>query len=223
MSQRIPGILRDRLLVNLEEAEWDAVIDVHMKGHAAPTRWAAAHWREQSKAGVEVRASIINTASGAMLGNFGQTNYTAAKAAIAAMTLVQAMELGRYGVRANCLAPIARTRMTLETPGIGDMVAAPDDGSFDLYNPANVSPLVAYLATEDCPFTGGVFHVGGNEVGLYSGWHLADEQIIAANGRWSVEQLMEEAPALLPEGKDLASVATSIADSFKGFGRRTPK
>ena len=100
------GILRDRFLINLEESEWDAVLDVHLKGHVAPTRWAAAHWRERSKAGDEVRASVINTASAAMLGNPGQTNYSAAKAGIAAITLVEAMELSRYGVRANCLAPL---------------------------------------------------------------------------------------------------------------------
>ena len=93
------------------------------------------------------------------------------------MTLVEAMELGRYGVRANCLAPLARTRLTLQTPGVGDTVAAPSDGSFDLFHPGNVSPLVAYLAAADCPFTGGVFHVGGNEVGLYSGWQLADDAV----------------------------------------------
>ena len=137
------GILRDRSLVNLEEDEWDAVIDVHLKGHAAPTHFAAVHWRERSKSGDPVNGSVINTASGAMLGNPGQTNYSAAKAGIAAMTLVEAMELGRYGVRANCLAPLARTRLTLQTPGVGDAVAPPEDGTFDLFHPGNVSPLVA--------------------------------------------------------------------------------
>ena len=144
------GILRDRALVNMVEDEWDAVIAVHLKGHAAPTHFAAAHWRDRAKSGESVDASVINTASGAMLGNAGQTNYSAAKAGIAAMTLVEAMELGRYGVRANCLAPLARTRLTLQTPGVGDTVAAPSDGSFDLFHPGNVSPLVAYLAAADC-------------------------------------------------------------------------
>ena len=92
------------------------------------------------------------------------------------MTLVAAGELGRYGVKVNCLAPIARTRMTLATPGLEDVVKAPEDGSFDKWDPANVSPLVAYLSTADCPFTGGVFHVGGNEVGLYGGWSLAERR-----------------------------------------------
>lgn len=214
------GILRDRSLANLEEAEWDAVIDVHLKGHAAPTHLAAVHWRERSKAGESVQGSVINTASGAMLGNPGQTNYSAAKAGIAAMTLVEAMELGRYGVRANCLAPLARTRLTLQTPGVGDAVAPPEDGSFDLFHPANVSPLVAYLASADCPFTGGVFHVGGNEVGLYGGWHLADGAVITTDGSFTVEELAQRAPSLLRGRGPLASVVTSVADTMQHFGRR---
>lgn len=217
------GILRDRVVVNMTESEWDAVMAVHTKGHFCPTRWAAAYWREQSKSGVEVNAAIINTASGAMLGNLGQYNYSAAKAAIAAMTLVAAGELSRYGVKVNCLAPIARTRMTLQTPGLEEVVAPPEDPSeFDLYDPANISPLVAYLSTVDNPFTGGVFHVGGNEVGLYGGWSLASDDIIATDGRWTVAGLQDKAPALLEGRTGLASVTTSIGDTFKGFGKRGP-
>ena len=215
------GILRDRVVVNMTEAEWDAVIAVHMKGHFTPTRWAAAYWREQAKAGKETDRAIVNTASGAMLGNLGQFNYAAAKAAIAAMTLVAAGELGRYGVRVNCLAPIARTRLTLATPGLEDVVKAPEDPSeFDKWDPANISPLVAYLATDGCPFTGGVFHVGGNEVGLYGGWSLNDADIIATDGRWTVADLQAKAGALAEGRKDLASVTTSISDTFKDFGKR---
>ena len=217
------GILRDRVVVNMTEGEWDAVVDVHMKGHFCPTRWAAAYWREQTKAGVEVDAAVVKTASGAMIGNLGQLNYTGAKAGIAAMTLVAAGELARYGVRVNCLAPIARTRMTLQTPGLEEVVAAPEDPSdFDLYDPANISPLVGYLATEGCPFTGGVFHVGGNEVGLYGGWSLAEEDILATDGRWTVGDLQAKAPRLLDGKSNLASVTTSIGDTFKGFGKREP-
>jgi NAD(P)-dependent dehydrogenase (short-subunit alcohol dehydrogenase family) len=217
------GILRDRVVVNMTEPEWDAVIDVHMKGHFAPTRWAAAYWREQTKAGNEAARSIVNTASGAMLGNLGQFNYAGAKAAIAAMTLVAAGELGRYGVKVNCLAPIARTRLTLQTPGLEDVVKAPDDPSeFDKWDPANISPLVAYLSTAACPFTGGVFHVGGNEVGLYGGWSLADDDIIATDGRWTVADLQAQAPKLAEGRGDLASVTTSIGDTFKEFGQRAP-
>jgi NAD(P)-dependent dehydrogenase (short-subunit alcohol dehydrogenase family) len=218
------GILRDRVLVNMTEDEWDAIMAVHLKGHFVPSRWAGTYWRERSKElGQPVKACIVNTASGAMLGNPGQTNYTAAKAGIAAMTFVEAQELSRYGVRSNCLAPVARTRLTLQTPGLGDVVKPPDDpGQFDLYDPANVSPLVAYLATEDCPFNGGVFHVGGNEVGLYGGFSLTEDKIIAADGRWTVEGLQQEATRLLEGRGDLASVVTHISDTFKGFGRRKP-
>jgi len=217
------GILRDRVIVNMTEAEWDAVIDVHMKGHFVPTRWAAAYWREQSKEGNNAPRAIVNTASGAMLGNLGQYNYSGAKAAIAAMTLVAAGELARYNVKVNCLAPIARTRLTLQTPGLEDVVKAPDDPSeFDKWDPANISPLVAYLSTADCPFTGGVFHVGGNEVGLYGGWSLADEDIIVADGRWTVADLQAKGARLAEGRRQLASVTTDIADTFKQFGKRQP-
>ncbi|MCP3991820.1 MAG: SDR family NAD(P)-dependent oxidoreductase [Actinomycetia bacterium] len=217
------GILRDRVVVNMTEAEWDAVMEVHTKGHFVPTHWASAYWREQTKAGNEGKRAIVNTASGAMLGNLGQFNYSGAKAAIAAMTLVAAGELVRYGVRVNCLAPIARTRLTLATPGLEDVVKAPDDPSeFDKWDPANVSPLVAYLSTESCPFTGGVFHVGGNEVGLYGGWSLSNDDIIATDGRWTVADLQAKAGALAEGRNELASVTTSIADTFKEFGNRKP-
>ena len=159
-----------------------------------------------------------------MLGNAGQTNYTAAKAGIAAATFVMAQELGRYGVRSNCLAPVARTRLTLQTPGLGDVVAPPEDpAEFDLCDPANISPLVAYLATEDCPFNGGVFHVGGNEVGLYGGWSLTEEQDRrrrrSLDGRGPPVQ--GPPPAGGPQGHWPRCV-TSIGDTFKGFGKRTP-
>lgn len=148
-----------------------------------------------------VLASIVNTASGAMLGNPGQTNYSAAKAGIAAMTVVEAMELQRYGVRANALCPVARTRMTLQTPGLGESIGPPDDpGRFDAYDRANVSPLVIYLATADCPFTGGVFHLGGNEVGLFDGWSLAGDNLLTTDGRWTPQELQQQAPRLL-EGR----------------------
>jgi len=215
------GILRDRVVVNMTEAEWDAVIEVHMKGHFVPTHWAAAYWREQTKAGNEAPRAIVNTASGAMLGNMGQFNYAGAKAAIAAMTLVAAGELGRYGVRVNCLAPVARTRMTLATPGLGELVAPPEDPSeFDRWDPSNISPLVGYLSTADCPFTGGVWHVGGNEVGLYGGWSLDDDKVLVTDGRWTVADLANNAPRLAEGRGKLASVVTSIGDTMKNFGSR---
>src|SRR3989454_12787311 len=139
------GILRDRVLVNMTEDEWDAVIHVHLKGHFVPTRWAAAYWREQTKAGKDVKASIVHTSStSGLIGNPGQTNYGAAKAGIAAFTVIAAQELTRYGVRVNAIAPAARTRMTEATPGLSEVVKAPaDPGAFDVWDPGNVSPLVA--------------------------------------------------------------------------------
>jgi len=114
------GILRDRMLVNMSEEDWDSVVHVHLKGHFLPTRWAASYWREQVKSGHEVHASIVNTSStSGLLGNPGQTNYGAAKAGIGAFTVIAAQELSRYGVRVNAIAPAARTRMTEQTPGLG--------------------------------------------------------------------------------------------------------
>src|SRR6202165_4854880 len=141
------GILRDRVLVNMTEEEWDAVIAVHLKGHFCPTRHAAVYWRELAKAGKEVRALIVHTSStSGVLGNAGQTNYGAAKAGIAAFSTICAMELGRYGVRSNAITPMARTRLTEQTPGLEDVIRAPEDAAvFDAWDPANISPMIAYL------------------------------------------------------------------------------
>jgi NAD(P)-dependent dehydrogenase (short-subunit alcohol dehydrogenase family) len=164
------GILRDRMLVSMSDDDLDAVVAVHLKGTFNVTRHAAAHWRDQAKAGREVDRAIVSTSSGAGLhGNVGQTNYVAAKAGIAAMTIVNAAELKRYHVRANCIAPIARTRLTLATPGIGEVIDQPQ------FDPERISPLVGYLATADCPFTGQTFSVFGGGIGLYQGWSIADE------------------------------------------------
>lgn len=186
------GILRDRVLVNMTEAEWDAVIHVHLKGHFVPTRWAATYWREQSKAGKEVKGSVINTSStSGLLGNPGQSNYGAAKAGIGSFSIILASELGRYGVRVNCIAPAARTRLTEATPGLGDIVAAPDDGAaFDLWDPANISPLVAYLATEDAPETGKTYFVQGGQIRLFQPWTMTET--IEKADRWTVAELASE-------------------------------
>jgi NAD(P)-dependent dehydrogenase (short-subunit alcohol dehydrogenase family) len=186
------GILRDRVLVNMSEEEWDAVIHVHLKGHFVPTRHAAAYWREQSKAGKDVKASIINTSStSGLLGNPGQTNYGAAKAGIASFSNIAAQELTRYGVRSNTIAPAARTRLTEATPGLGDVIKAPEDAArFDVWDPANISPLVGYLATEGCPLTGKVFFVQGGRVALFQGWTMTDT--IEKDDRWTVAELENE-------------------------------
>ena len=193
------GILRDRYIANMTEDEWDDVVRVHLKGHFAPTRWAAAYWRERAKAGAEVRATVVNTTStSGLIGNPGQANYGAAKAGIAALTVIAAQELGRYGVRCNAVAPMARTRLTSSVPRIADVVAPPADArQFDRWHPANASPLVAYLATEGCPVTGRVFFVHGGRVQALEPWDFG--QSLDQPGRWTVEELERRMPELCPE------------------------
>ncbi len=161
------GFVRDRMFFAITESEWDAVVNVHLKGHFCAARHAAAHWRERAKSGETVSGRIINTSSGAgLMGSVGQAAYSAAKAGIAALTLVQAAELARYGVTANAIAPAARTRMTEE---IFDM-DAPDTG-FDANDPANIAPIVAWLASEDSSdVTGRVFEVEGGRLSVADGW-----------------------------------------------------
>lgn len=186
------GILRDAFLAGLEESQWDSVIAVHLKGHAAVLHHAAAYWKAQSKAGAQVAGSVINTASasGTTLPNAGQANYGAAKAGIAALTLVAADELSRYGVRVNAIAPIARTRLTLATPGMGALFAAPvEEGELDPFAPEHISPLVAYLATEKCPVTGKVFAVQGGAIQELGGWHPV--KTIETDGHWQLDDIAD--------------------------------
>jgi len=191
------GILRDRVLVNLSEEDWDSVINVHLKGHFVPTRHAASYWRELAKAGQPVKAAIVNTSStSGLLGNIGQSNYGAAKAGIAAFTVIIAEELGRYGVRANAIAPAARTRMTESTPGLSDHVVKPSDAAvFDVWDPANISPLVATLAMEDCEATGQVFFVQGGTVRKFQNWTMTES--LEKDDRWTVSDLAQQLPTLL--------------------------
>ncbi|MCM2387591.1 SDR family NAD(P)-dependent oxidoreductase [Streptomyces albipurpureus] len=189
------GILRDRLLVSMTEAEFDAVIAVHLKGTFAVTRHAAAYWREQAKAGVTADRSLINTTSSSGLhGNVGQVNYGAAKAGIAALTLIAAEELERYHVRANAVAPGARTQMTESTPGLGEIMTSTVGAEFDTWHPGNVSPVVAMLAAADCRFTGQVLRVIGGQVDFYQGWSPA--QTFTADHRWGIEELAEATAAV---------------------------
>jgi NAD(P)-dependent dehydrogenase (short-subunit alcohol dehydrogenase family) len=190
------GILRDRVLVNMTEDEWDSVVKVHMKGHFVPTRHAAAWWRQQAKQGRELNVSVVNTSStSGLLGNPGQANYGAAKAGIAAFTVIAAQELSRYGVRVNAIAPAARTRMTESTPGLSEIVGVPkDESAFDVWDPANVSPLVAYLATESCSLTGKVFFIQGGRVRLFQSWAMNEG--LAGTGRWTIEDLARELPGI---------------------------
>jgi NAD(P)-dependent dehydrogenase (short-subunit alcohol dehydrogenase family) len=182
------GFVRDRMFANAAEDEWDAVVRVHLKGHFAVARHAAAHWRDQAKAGQPVDARIINTSSGAgILGSVGQAAYSAAKGGIATLTLVQAAELGRYGVTANALCPAARTRMT---EGVfTEMMATPDEpGAFDAMAPENVSPLVAWLASAaSAHVTGRMFEVEGGKVGIATGWQHGPTE--DKGDRWDAEEL----------------------------------
>jgi len=198
------GVVRDRMVVSCGEDEWDAVVRVHLKGHFAVARFAAEHWRARSKAGELVDARIVNTSSGAGLqGSVGQAAYSAAKAGIATLTLVQAAELGRYGVTANAIAPSARTRMT-ETV-FADMMAAPTEaGAFDAMAPGNVAPLVVWLGSpQSAHVTGRVFEVEGGKVAVADGWQHG--AAVDKGARWDpaelgpvVDDLLAKAPAPAP-------------------------
>ncbi|KAA0235319.1 MAG: hypothetical protein JJLCMIEE_01662 [Acidimicrobiales bacterium] len=192
------GILRDRMLTNMTEEEWDAVIKVHLKGTYAPTRWAAAYWRERTKAGESNDARIINTTSpSGLFGNVGQTNYSAAKAGIAAFTQVAALELARYGVTANCLAPVAYTRMT-ENLMPGEMAEG--------LSPRWIAVIATWLASpEAAKVTGRVFHVNGQNLGIAEGWHLGP-----------VQQQPDEPSELRPVVADLMKQARLNSNMF-GF------
>ena len=180
------GFVRDRMFVGCAEDEWDAVIRVHLKGHFCTARHAAEYWRNQSKTGQPVDARIINTSSGAGLqGSVGQSAYSAAKGGIASLTLVQAAEMGRYGVTSNAIAPAARTRMTEAV--FADMVA-PEDGSFDENAPENISPLVVWLgSTESRDVTGRVFEVKGGIIGTSDGWR--DGPLVDKGTRWEPDEV----------------------------------
>jgi NAD(P)-dependent dehydrogenase (short-subunit alcohol dehydrogenase family) len=183
------GILRDRVIVNMTEAEWDAVIAVHLKGHFAPTRWAAAYWREEHKAGRGKRRNLVHTSStSGLFSNPGQANYGAAKSGIATFSQIAAKELSRYDVVSNCIAPGARTRLTLATPGLEEIMT-PKDGAFDEWDPANISPLVAYLSTEGCRFSGETFFAQGGVVKRVRSWEMGDT--VEQSAKWSVTDLAE--------------------------------
>ncbi len=203
------GILRDQMSFKMDEAAFDDVLRVHLKGHFAPTRFAAEHWRARAKEGDAVRAAVINTSSEAGLyGGTGQVNYVAAKAGIAAMTIALARELKNYGVTVNAIAPRARTRMT-ETV-LGDFGAPPADGGFDEWDPENIGPTVAWLASDAAAdVTGQVFVVFGGRLHLMEGWTMVGE--IEQGERWTVDGIAARRQELFGDRRTGAPIM--------GFGR----
>ena len=181
------GILRDRMFISLSEEDWDLVMQVHLKGHFCLANILGRRWRDAAKAGNKIEARIINTSSGAGLqGSIGQSNYSAAKGGIAALTLVQAAEMARYGITVNGLAPAARTSMTESV--MPDVVKAPADGSFDAWSPDNVAPLVVWLGSlESSHITGKLFESQGGRISMCDGWRT--DATIDKGARWQAEEL----------------------------------
>ena len=193
------GINRDRMFASMTEADWDAIMAVHLKGHFCITSHAVHYWRGQSKEGKAVDARIINTTSGAGLqGSVGQSNYAAAKAGIAALTLNQAAELARYGISANAIAPAARTGMTTAVESMAQRMAKPDDGSFDYWAPENVSSLLAWLGSaESASVTGRVFEAEGGKISVADGWRKGPE--VDKGARWEPAEVGQAVEKILAE------------------------
>lgn len=183
------GILRDAFIAGMEEAQWDAVINVHPKGHFAMLRHAAEYWKAQSKAGVAVKGAVVNTASpsGTYMTIPGQANYGAAKAGIAELTHIAAQELGRFGVRVNGIAPVARTRLTVATPGMEEMFKEVPEGEFDALAPENISAVVTYLVSDECTLTGRILGVQGGSISALNRWQLGET--ITTDGPWELNDL----------------------------------
>ncbi|MFO1466108.1 MAG: SDR family oxidoreductase [Steroidobacteraceae bacterium] len=197
------GVLRDRMFLSLTEDDWDTVMRVHLKGHFCLANVLGRRWRDASKAGRPVDARIINTSSGAGLqGSVGQSNYSAAKGGIAALTLVQAAELKRYGITVNSLAPAARTSMT--ESAMPDMVKKPPSG-FDVWDPMNVAAIVAWLASPfSSQITGHCFESKGGELSIAEGWHTG--RIADRGARWPIAELTQAVDRLLAEGRPAQKV-----------------
>ena len=205
------GFLRDKMLVSMSESDWDDVVRVHLKGHFATLRHAAEYWRAESKAGRRRQARVVNTSSGAGLyGSVGQGNYSAAKAAIAELTIQAAAEMKGYGITVNAIAPSARTRMTTSAgDAMAAQMAAPEDGSFDAMDPANVSPLVVWLGSpESGDVTGRVFEVEGGKISVSDGWQRSAQR--DKGSRWDPAEL----------GPVVADILTEAPTPFPVYGAR---
>jgi len=190
------GILRDSTVIKMSEEDFDEVVRVHLKGHFAPTKWAAVHWRQQHKAGVTRPRNLVHTSStSGIYANPGQANYGPAKSGIVTFSQIAAKELARYGVVSNCVVPGARTRLTLASPGLPEIMEPPVDG-FDEWDPANTSPLVAYLAGASCPFNGETFYVQGGTVRRLQSWTLVGDSI-ERPVRWQLDELDEAMQAFV--------------------------
>ncbi|NND82420.1 MAG: SDR family NAD(P)-dependent oxidoreductase [Gammaproteobacteria bacterium] len=183
------GINRDRMFASMTEAEWDAIMAVHLKGHFCLSSNAVHYWRDRAKSAESVSARIINTSSGAGLqGSVGQSNYAAAKAGIAALTLNQAAELGRYGITANAITPAARTGMTTAVEAMAERMKKPDDGSFDYWAPDNISPLLVWLGSEQSGHvTGRVFEAEGGKISIADGWRTTEG--VDKGDKWQPEEI----------------------------------
>jgi NAD(P)-dependent dehydrogenase (short-subunit alcohol dehydrogenase family) len=210
------GILRDRMIFNMAEEEWDAVIGVHLKGTFNCIRHACAYWREEHKAGRNHEGKIVNTTSDSgLLGNPGQCNYGAAKAGIAALTVITAREMARYGVNCNAVAPGGRTRMTTDAipAQAAIMGAKPPEGEFDMFAPENVAPLVVFLASDEAKdITGEIFRCFGDRVWFLRGWHTIDSEA-RGKARWSPEELgpvVKEMMKEAPPKEDMTSTFTEL-------------
>ncbi|WP_299576532.1 SDR family oxidoreductase [uncultured Williamsia sp.] len=205
------GFLRDKMLVSMSESDWDDVVRVHLKGHFATLRHAAEYWRGESKAGRQRQARVVNTSSGAGLyGSVGQGNYSAAKAAIAELTVQAAAEMKGYGITVNAIAPSARTRMTTSAgDAMAAQMAAPEDGSFDAMDPANVSPLVVWLGSPGSgDVTGRVFEVEGGKISVSDGWQRSAQRDKGA--RWDPAEL----------GPVVADILAEAPNPFPVYGAR---
>ena len=209
------GILRDRMLVNMTDSEWDAVINVHLRGTFAPMRWAAEYWRDRVKAGESNDARIINTTSpSGIYGNVGQTNYGAAKAGIASMTVIAAMELGRYGVTVNAIAPAALTRMT-ENLGFGQGGRQRKPEEFDPNDPDNIAPLVVWLGSgESADITGRVFNVHGGRISVAEGWVAGPG--VEKDDRWETTELGAVIPGLVAQAAPNADMSGTAEPMTQG-------